>query len=129
MAVEHDPIKTAPHQMEENSMPLWQKILGTAFLIIWTVVVFFWHGRLSGDFWPPDRSLVGPNLVASFILYSLGIIVAALLWPPTRRRMHRFVDRKLAPIHEHLTVLRQHHESHANDLQQIKDKLEIKEKK
>jgi hypothetical protein len=30
-------------------------------------LVFGW-GRLHDDFWPPDRSFIGPNLCASFVL-------------------------------------------------------------
>jgi hypothetical protein len=28
----------------------------------------------------------------------------SLLWPPTRRRIHAFVDKKLKPIHDHFTA-------------------------
>ena len=42
------------------------------------------------------------NLVAGFLQVALAALIASLLWPPTRHAIHRFVDRKLAPIHAHL---------------------------
>ena len=43
-------------------------------------------------------------------LLATVLLIAVLLWPPTRRRMHRMVDEKLAPIHEHLVIIRRQHE-------------------
>ena len=113
MTVDHDPSKTAPHRMEEAPIPLWQKIAAATFAVLWMTIIVLWHARAAADFYPPDRSYIAPNLLASFIIASLGLVLGALVWPPTRRRLHRFMDRKLDPIHEHLTVLRQHHEAAA----------------
>lgn len=70
------------------------------------VVVGLWPGRVWHDLWPPDASAVGPNLVASLIQAGLVLIVMALVWPPFRHAIHRFLDRKLeavqAEIHEKL---------------------------
>ena len=93
---------TAPHVMEEKPTPLWRKLIGFVLLIAVVLgIVFGWH-RVLSDAWPPDRSFVGPNLVASIVQWAVIFLVAVLIWPPTRRRMHRFVDRKLAPVHAHL---------------------------
>ncbi len=62
---------------------------------------------------------MAPNLVASFIIFSLGLIAGAVIWPPTRHAIHRFTDKKLAPVHEHLTVLRKHHEASAKRQEHI----------
>ena len=85
---------------EDTKIPLWRKLLGVALLAAAVVgIVFGWH-RVLSDAWPPDRSFVGPNLVASVVQWAIIFLVAALIWPPTRRRMHRFVDKKLAKVHE-----------------------------
>ena len=98
----HEPEATAPHQAEDGPVPLWQKLAALGFVIVWGTIIVLWHGRIVGDIYPLDRSYVAPNLLASFILFSFGLIAGALLWPPTRRRLHRFADRKLAPIHANL---------------------------
>lgn len=110
-----DPLEDAiaPHQYEDKPMPRWQKVVGIIFVVVWAGIIIAWHGRLSADVWPPDRSFVAPNLLASFVLFSLGLIFAAVLWPPTRKRLHHFMDKKLAPVHAHLTHLREHHEASA----------------
>jgi hypothetical protein len=114
VTVEHDPAKTAPAAgPEDKPVPLWQKVAGVVFVIVWAAIVTLWHARALDDFYPLDASRVAPNLVASFILFSLGTIAGAVLWPPTRHAIHRFADRKLAPVHEHLAVIRQHHEESA----------------
>lgn len=53
---------------------------------------------------------IGTNIGASIIWVILAGIAVTLLWPPLRRRIHRFLDRKLAPLHEHLAVIRAHAE-------------------
>ena len=109
MSVHHDPAKTAPHVMEEKSIPSWQKWSAVTVAVGLFVVIFIWPSRVLADFWPIDQG-VGANLLASLVQYAVILVVLALLWPPTRRGLHGMVDAKLAPIHEHLTVLRQHHE-------------------
>ena len=56
---------------------------------------------------------MAPNILASLIQWAVLFLAAVLIWPPTRRRLHRFVDRRLEPVHAHLTTLRQHHEASA----------------
>jgi hypothetical protein len=74
--------------------------------------------RLWTDFWPLDRSTVGPNILAS-IVWALGaILVLYVVWKPLRDRVNGWVARELhkhhllhvAPHHdaaiEHLTAIR-----------------------
>lgn len=71
------------------------------------------HDRLAADFIPPDRSYVGPNLVAAVVQAIVVLIAVVLLWPPIARAAHRFADAKLAPLHAR-------HEQHAHELAQIR---------
>jgi hypothetical protein len=82
-------------------MPLWQKLGALVLLVAVVLFVALDWSRFLADFWPVDHSNVGPNLVASVVQWALILIVAALLWPPTRRRIHRFVDRKADSIKQH----------------------------
>jgi hypothetical protein len=72
------------------------------------VIVF--RSRISADFWPLDSSRVGPNLVASIVQWAVIFIAAVLLYPPWRRRLHRLIDAKLKPLHEHAKRQEQHNE-------------------
>ena len=84
MTVEHDPAKTAPATgPAEQPIPTWQKIAGGAFVAVWAAVVILWHGRAGADFYPLDASRVAPNLLASFIIFSLGLTSGRCFWPPT----------------------------------------------
>jgi hypothetical protein len=105
--------------MSEQSVPRWQKLtaLGLALLIAGLVVAFW--GRLGADFLPPDRSTVGPNLVAAFVQGVVVFIAVVLLWPPTRRRIHNFVDQKLVGVHSRLDALHARHDEHAKHLDRI----------
>lgn len=109
---------------EDKPIPLWQKIgvgLLALALLLWAVL--YWH-RFLEDFWPFDRSFVGPNLVAAVVQYSVLATLAVFLYPPWRRAAHRFVDRKLEPVHEHLTAIRAHHETAKAERDEIHRKLD-----
>lgn len=110
-----DPAEGPPDKswLEKWSIP------AAILLIVLGIVI--WHDRISADFWPLDSSRVGPNLVASII----WALAAVLLYPPWRRAFHKFVDRKLAPVHEHLKVLHKHHDDHAAALDEIHRHLSI----
>lgn len=81
--------------------------------------VLIWHARLGPDFWPPDRSFVGPNLVAALVQSTIILIAAVLLWPPTRRRIHAFADRKLDGLHSKIDALHDRHDQHTDHLDRI----------
>ena len=70
-------------------------------LVLIAIVVLDWN-RIGADFWPPDRSFVGPNLVAAVVQAIIVGVFIVLIWPPARRRIHRFLDRKLDGIHNKL---------------------------
>jgi hypothetical protein len=76
------------------------------FVGVFIVAVLFvaWRNRVPTDFWPLDRSPVGPNLVAAVVQWAIIAVVAVVLYPPWRRAAHKFIDRKLAPIHEHFRL-------------------------
>ena len=103
---------TDPPVFEEKPVPLYRKILAVVLLVGAAAgIVFGWHRFLS-DAYPPDRSYVGPNLVASLVQTIVVVIVLTLLWPPTRRRIHRFVTRHTAPLHAHFTAAKEQRERH-----------------
>lgn len=98
--------------MDEVKVPRWQKLVALTVAAAIAIVVAAWHGRLAADFWPPDASRIAPNIIASVVQWAVILLVLALVWPPTRRRIHQFADRKLAPIHDHLTAIRANHLEH-----------------
>jgi fumarate reductase subunit D len=99
--------------------PRWQKYAALAIVAAVVAAVIVFRSRISADFWPLDSSRVGPNLVASLVQAAIVLIIAALIWPPTRRRIHRFMDVKIGRVHAKLDVLRASHE----DLHEKIDRL------
>lgn len=61
-------------------------------LIVWIVVD---PSRWKADFYPPDRSFVGPNLVAAIVQGVVILIVLTLVYPPFRR----WIDGELHKVH------------------------------
>jgi hypothetical protein len=58
----------------------------------------------------------GGAVWGNLFVVPIAVLLGSLLWPPTRRRLHRFVDRKLAPMHEHIKRAEQHNEWMARHL-------------
>ena len=104
---------------EDKPIPRWQKLTAAGVLIAIVAIVVIFRNRISPDFWPIDGGRVSPNILASLIQWAVLFLAAVLIWPPTRRRLHRFVDRKLEPVHAHLTHLRHHHEASAKRQEHI----------
>ena len=73
-------------------------------------IVVFWS-RFTADFWPPDRSYVGPNLVASVVQWAIIFLAAVLLYPPFRRAVDRYVTRQTEDLKAHVTA--EHAKLHA----------------
>lgn len=71
----------------DKPIPRWQKLTALVYAIAWIVVIVLTWGRLGADLWPPDRSTLGPNFVASIVQATIIVIFAALLWPPFRKRL------------------------------------------
>ena len=77
-----------------------RRLLSLTVLVALVAIIVLSWSRLGGDFWPPDRSFVGPNLVASVITWAAILIGATLLYPPTRRLVERFFEHKFREVHE-----------------------------
>lgn len=95
--------------MDESPTPRWQKLIALGLAVTTAVLLLVFRKRLGADFWPLDASRVGPNLIASLVQWALVFVAAILIWPPWRRRLHRFVDAKIAPLHERLARLHADH--------------------
>jgi membrane protein YdbS with pleckstrin-like domain len=111
-------------EVEDKPIPLWQKLTALAVAIVFIIIIALTWNRLGADFWPLDRSFVGPNIVASIITWACVLIAGVLIWPPTRRRMHRFMDRKLDSIHEKLDTHKELHDANADSLSALHEKLD-----
>lgn len=94
---------------EELTTPMYKKLLALLALLLLITAAIIWHHRIKEDFWPLDNSHVGPNLVAAVVQGAIVLLIAALIWPPTRRRMHRFADLKLSGVHRRLGTLEDNH--------------------
>ena len=94
---------------EELTTPMYKKLLALLALLLLITAAIIWHHRIKEDFWPLDNSHVGPNLVAAVVQGAIVLLIAALIWPPTRRRMHRFADLKLSGVHKRLGTLEDNH--------------------
>ena len=93
----------------------------TALAVLGAVIccVVLFRLRLGADFIPLDGSRVGPNLIASLIQGAVIFILAVLLWPPWRARLHRLIDSKLAPLHSNLDALHARHDAHTEHLDRL----------
>jgi hypothetical protein len=102
---------------EDKTTPLWQKVTAVVYVLAIAAEVVVFHSHLHADFIPFDNSHIAPNILASIIIVEVVTPFAALLWPPTRRRLHRFADRKLAVLrahaeHQSKLVEEMHHLAH-----------------
>ena len=71
-------------------------VLTTIVSIIISILFIdgFWQ-RLVMDFWPPDSSPIGPNLLASIIQWLVVVFIAVVIYPPLRK----WIERELDHIH------------------------------
>ena len=82
---------------------LWKAFVA-AVLVAGAVYFIVWHwARFRSDFWEPDRSYVGPNLVASIVQWAFILIFVSLLYPPWRRAVHRYVSGHVNAIKSHIS--------------------------
>ena len=83
---------------EQPASPSGKRLAFGLLLVVWLAVgiVFVFSGwadsRFMADFIPPDRSYVGPNLVASVIQWAAVGFVFALVYPPLRHWIERELD-------------------------------------
>lgn len=99
----------------DKLVPLWQKIAAIIYVVAAAVLFIVFRSRLGADFWPLDASRIAPNILATLIQIAAVTPVAVLLWPPTRRRIHRFIEKHTAPIHAKIDAVKKLHEQHHTD--------------
>lgn len=83
----------------DPGVPRWQKALAGLLAVALTAWIIIDRARFKADLLPLDNSRVGPNLAAAVIQWAVIVIVAALIWPPARRRIHKFADGTIAGVH------------------------------
>ena len=111
---------TGPPALEEKPVPLALKATAVAYLIVIAVCAWAFRSRLSADFWPVDASRVSPNILATVIQILFWAPIAYLAWPPTRRRIHRWMTSHTAPLHASLDRLHEQRERHhAEQMQKL----------
>jgi len=82
----------------------WKALL--ALILLAGLIIFMvvdWT-RFVSDFWPIDKSTVGPNLLASVVQYAIILIIVALLYPPIRDRVKRYIEHHVDSIKEHASA-------------------------
>lgn len=92
------------------SASLWQKVAALLYVVVSAGMLVAFRSRLHADLWPVDDSRVAPNILATCVQIALATPVVVLLWPPTRRRVHRFVSRHTEPLRAQLAAARQQRE-------------------
>ena len=55
------------------------------------------------EYWPAHQPWYDGAVYGNLFVVPVAFVLGALIWPPTRKRIRGFVDRRLAPIHAHLT--------------------------
>ena len=80
--------------MKDDRLTIYGAIAATIGLILFGI--FAWN-RFVTDFWPPDRSFIGPNIVASAVLLSLGVLAIF----KRMKREHAHLHAKLDHIVKH----------------------------
>ena len=104
--------------MMEDKTPIYRKVIAGVIVIVAIVAVIIWQHRVVTDVWPLDNSTVGPNLLAALIQGAVVLIVVVLIWPPTRRRLHLFMDRKIDTVQSSLVKLHREAKEHSDLLHQ-----------
>lgn len=109
----------------DKPVPRWQKVTAVLYVLAIVAEVVVFRSHLGADFVPFDNSHIAPNILASIIIVEVVTPFGVLLWPPTRRRLHRFADRKLAPLHEKLDRHEALHAEHADKLDALTRSLDL----
>ena len=85
-------------------MKSWKPWAAVVLLAALVYFVAFHTHRFLHDFWPLDGSAIAPNIVASVVQYAVLLILAALLYPPVRRAVDRYVRRHVDEIKDHVSA-------------------------
>ena len=88
----------------ETPVPLWAWALAASWVLSMAAWAALAWSRFAADFVPLDSSRVGPNLTAWYVQGPVTAIVAMVLWPVTRRAIHRFADEKATALREHISA-------------------------
>ena len=80
----------------------WKQYLALVLLLLAVSWIVFDWARFKADFWPPDRSFIGPNLVASIVQACFLLIVLALIYPPTRHWIERAIESHARDLKDHV---------------------------
>jgi len=91
----------------------WKQILASVTLCALIAVVVLFRARMGADLWPPDRSFVGPNIVAALLQWSFFVIIVGLVWHPVK-----------AFFYDKLSQLHNRHDEHAEHLEHIASLLQ-----
>ncbi len=115
--------------MSENSSRPHKVTLGlllavTAYAVVEFILSTWFHARVIHDFWPVDRSYIGPNIVATIVTYIFIALVLTLLYPPFRKMMRRVITGHKDEMKAHAEAgwkeihdkLDAHHEEHMKAL-------------
>ena len=112
--------------MNSDHEPVWQKVAALIVGVAFVAALAAFRNRLGVDFWPLDRSTVGPNRVASGLTWAFVLIGTALIYPPVRRRIKRYADARFAGLHTRLRndrlEARAHREWEAKHLAEMYEK-------
>lgn len=75
-------------------------------VLLYVVAAVIFNSRIGADFWPPDNSRIGPNLVANVVwilpAFTAGLLTGRHMWRKTREH-HEWVARHVARTHEAAT--------------------------
>jgi len=82
--------------------PRWQRWMAGGLLVAAVLWVIFDWPRFVSDFYPPDKSSVGPNLLASLVQAVFILIVLALIYPPTRHWIERAIESHAHELKSHV---------------------------
>ena len=90
-------------------------------LTISAVLVPWIAHRLHQDFYPPDQSYVGPNLLAGLIQDAVVLVVLACFWKPLKSRLARVLHKVNEPIHAKLNHIIYNHPDIPNEVEEHPD--------
>jgi hypothetical protein len=62
---------------------------------------------LRTEYWPAHQPWYQGAIWGNLFVVPIAAFLGVLIWPPTRKRIRAFVDRRLAPIHTHLVEARE----------------------
>ena len=71
---------------------------------VWSILDPNVYHRLRDDFWPVDRSFVGPNLLASIVQWALIAAIVSVVYPPIRHAIAHFIERHVDSIKGHISL-------------------------